>query len=205
MYINQKLVEIVARVSGRVFVGPELSKDPEYLDCGANYTVLMIQAVFAIKKIRPWLRPFLAPCLPEIKKLREMETRAAKHLQPIVRGRMEAAKNDPDWQEPDDMLQWLLKRASDKGNASVTDLAKTQLGLIFAAIHTTTMTATNVLYTMAVTPEYIHPLREEVSAAMAEENGIITSKALQSMVKLDSYLKEVTRMFPPGTSKISGN
>ena len=198
--INSKLVDIVAKVSGRVFVGPDLCQDPEYLDCGSNYTILLIEAIRAIKPIRPWLRPFVVPRLPEILRLRDMEKRAAKHLQPMVQERMEAEKNDPNWQKPDDMMQWLLNRSAEHGVVSVEGLAKVQLGLIFAAIHTTTMTATNILYTLAVTPEYIDPLREEIREVMAENDGKITTRALQQMVKLDSYMKEVTRHYPPGIS-----
>ncbi|KAH7090346.1 ent-kaurene oxidase [Paraphoma chrysanthemicola] len=196
--INNKLIDIVARVSGRVFVGPDLCQAPEYLECGSKYTVFLIEAVRAIKQITPWLRPILVPRLPEIHRLRDMEARAARFLQPIVRERMEAQKNDPNWQKPDDMLQWLMDRSSEDGTSTVESLAKLQLGLIFAAIHTTTMSATNMLYTLAVTPEYIQPLREEIRAAMAEADGIITSRALQQMEKLDSYMKEVMRLWPPG-------
>jgi hypothetical protein len=106
--INSKLIDIVARVSGRVFVGQDLASDPEYLDIGANYTVYLVETVRAIKSIRPWLRPFLVPRLPEIKRLREMEKRAAKHLEPIVRERMEAGKADPNYQQPDDMVCLLV-------------------------------------------------------------------------------------------------
>jgi hypothetical protein len=107
--INSKLIEIVARISGRVFVGPDLCQDPEYLECGTKYTVYLIEAVRAIKLMRPWLRPFLAPRLPEIKRLRDMEKRAAKHLQPIVKERIEAEKNDPNWQKPEDMVSPIIK------------------------------------------------------------------------------------------------
>jgi hypothetical protein len=198
--INNKLVDIITRVSGRVFVGPDLCQDQEYLDCGSNYTIVLSNAVQAIKHIRPWLRPFLAPRLPEMAKLRAMEARATKHLEPIVRERMEAEKNDPNWQKPEDMMQWLLNRSAEHGAVTVEQIAKTQLGLIFAAIHTTTMTATNIIYTLAVTPEYIQPLREEIRQAMNDNDGQITTRALQQMVKLDSYMKEVTRVYPPGIS-----
>jgi hypothetical protein len=201
--INNKLVDIITKVSGRVFVGPDLCQDPEYLDCGSNYTIVLSNAVQAIKHIRPWLRPFLAPRLPEIAKLRAMEARATKHLEPIVRERMEAEKNDPNWQKPEDMMQWLLNRGAEHGAVTVEQLAKMQLGLIFAAIHTTTMTATNIIYTLAVTPEYIQPLREEIRNAMNDNDGQITTRALQQMVKLDSYMKEVTRVYPPGISTYS--
>ena len=116
---------------------------------------------------------------------------------------MESQKNDPNWQRPDDMLQWIMNRSVEHDTMSVEEIAKLQLGLIFAAIHTTTMTATNILYTLAVTPEYIGPLREEIQKALTDNDGIITSRALQQMEKLDSYMKEVTRFYPPGVSKSS--
>jgi hypothetical protein len=49
-------------------------------------------------------------------------------------------------------------------------------------------------------PEYIQPLREEIRAAMAANDGIMTYRALQQMEKLDSYMKEVMRFYPPGFS-----
>jgi cytochrome P450 len=198
--LNGQLVKVVAKVSGRIFVGPDLCQDPEYLDSGSNYTINLMKAVHAIKQIRPWLRPFVVPRLPEIKKLRNMEERAARHLEPIVRERMEAEKNDPNWQKPDDMMQWLLNQSAKHGTVSVEQLAKMQLALIFAAIHTTTMTLTNILYTLAVTPEYVGPLREEIVNVMSDNDGKITTRALQQMVKLDSYMKEVTRLYPPSVS-----
>ena len=41
--------------------------------------------------------------------------------------------------------------------------------MIFAAIHTTTATATNIFYTLAATPEYIEPLREEIRTVSAKQ------------------------------------
>jgi cytochrome P450 len=200
--VSEKLVDIITRVSGRVFVGPDLCQVPEYLNIGSNYTVLVVNAIQAVKRVRPWLRPFLVPRLPEIKKLRAMEQRAAKHLEPIVRGRLEGEKNDPNWQKPDDMMQWLMDRSKEHyGVVSVEELAFLQLGLIFAAVHTTSLTATNIIYTLAVTPEYIKPLREEIITAMSNNDGQVTTRALGQMVKLDSYMKEVMRLYPLGLSK----
>ncbi|EMD64174.1 hypothetical protein COCSADRAFT_181322 [Bipolaris sorokiniana ND90Pr] len=199
--INAKLVTIVAKVSGRIFVGPELAQDPEYLDAACNYTIDLINAVNGVKKLRPWLKPFLASRTPELIALRNREKQAEKILQPLVTERLAAKAEDPNWQEPDDMLQWMINRSD--GKDSVALLAKYQLAVIFAAIHTTTMTATNILYTLAVTPEYVEPIREEVRNAMAENGGIITFRALQQMVKLDSYMKEVTRLYPPGITSFT--
>lgn len=40
---------------------------------------------------------------------------------------------------------------------------------------------------------------------MANNGGIITSRALQQMEKLDSYMKETFRFYPPGFSELSAD
>ncbi|KAF2017328.1 cytochrome P450 monooxygenase-like protein [Aaosphaeria arxii CBS 175.79] len=197
VYIYMKLVHIVAKVSGRVFVGPELCRDQDYLDSGINYTMELIGAQQAIKLMHPWLRPFLASRLPQVKNLRRREKLAKQFLEPVVQARRNAEK-DPDYEKPDDLLQWFLNRTNDYGIDSTAYIAQMQLGTIFAAIHTTTLTTTNILYTLAVKPEYIEPMRDEIRQAMADNDGIITSRALQKMEKLDSFMKETMRFYPAG-------
>ena len=158
--INSTLLEIVAKVSGFVFAGSEMSKSPEYIDACKNYTVHFMTAVSAIKAIRPWLKPFLAPRVPELRRVRECKNQVIKILTPIVEERMRLKATDPNWQQPDDMLQSMIDRSNRKDR--LAEIADCQLGLIFAAIHTTTMTVTNILYSLAVTPEYLEPIRNEV-------------------------------------------
>ncbi|KAL8419215.1 hypothetical protein RB594_002433 [Gaeumannomyces avenae] len=64
--VYQKILRIVAIVSGRVFVGPELCHDEGYLDAAINYTVELFNARTAVTRIKPWLRPFRAPFLLEV-------------------------------------------------------------------------------------------------------------------------------------------
>jgi cytochrome P450 len=145
VYIYMRLVKAVAKISGRVFVGPELCRDEDYLDAGINYTLDLVAATRKIQNMKPWLRPFLAPRLHEVRQLRKREKQAEDILSPIVKARQEAEKNDPNYKKPEDMLQWLMNRGAQlgDGNVSIKDLAIYQLGLIFAAIHTTSLTATN--------------------------------------------------------------
>lgn len=145
--IYMTLVNIVAKVSGRVFVGPELCRNKDYLDAGINYTMDLIAAQQEIHTMRPWLRPFLAPRLASVKRLRTREKTAHDLFEPIVRARKEGMKN-PDYQRPDDTLQWMMNRSAGTAFDTVEELARTQLGLIFAAIHTTTLTATNMYDTL---------------------------------------------------------
>ncbi|KAF2873043.1 cytochrome P450 monooxygenase-like protein [Massariosphaeria phaeospora] len=200
--IYMSLAKMVAKISGRVFVGPELCRNAEYLDGAVNFTMDLMSAQRAVKRMRPWLRPILAPRLPEVRRLRVREANATAFIRPIVQARRDAEKNDPEWQKPDDMLQWLF----DLGPQYALDtpkMAKLQLGLSFAAIHTTTVTTTNILYTLAVNPQYIQPLREEIRTVIASNGGVLSHSALQQMEKLDSFMKETLRYFPSAITSFS--
>lgn len=51
---------------------------------------------------------------------------------------------------------------------------------------------TYALYRLAANPQYVAPLREEVEACVARDGW--SKAALQKMVKVDSFLREVQRV-----------
>ena len=193
----------MAKVSGRIFIGPELCRSEEYIDAAINYTVELMNAQRAVTKLKPWQRIFKASALKEVKTLQERERAASEYLRPIIQQRLNAEKEDPDYQKPDDLLQWLLDNGQSKfGQKDLHELASIQLGLTFAAIHTTTMTATNAFYSIAAMPEIIPEIREEVRTVL-KEHGTFTTQALQKMKKLDSFLRETMRVYPLGWTSFS--
>ncbi|KAK4153783.1 hypothetical protein C8A00DRAFT_15017 [Chaetomidium leptoderma] len=194
--INQKLLRIVALVSGRVFIGAELSRSEEYLDAAINYTIELMEARRAVEQVRPWLRPILAPRLPEVKSLDRRLVQADKFLRPIVAARQQMQ----DGEKPDDLLQWLMDGQDKFKQYTTAELARFQLALSFAAIHTTTLTSTNVFYNLAAYPQHMPELRDEIRTVLAEHDGVFTSSALQAMKKLDSFLKETMRLYPVGSA-----
>lgn len=62
----------------------------------------------------------------------------------------------------------------------------------FAAIHTTTIAFTHVLYELATRPEYVQPMRDEVEEVIKQEGW--TKSAVHKLVKLDSFIKETMRL-----------
>ncbi|KAI1498348.1 cytochrome P450 [Biscogniauxia marginata] len=193
--IHHVLLRVIAMASGRLFIGPELCRTEQYLDSSINYTMEVMEAQRAVQQMRPWLRPFLANSLPQVKKLGQRIKEAEDFLYPLVELRKQAASN-PDDEKPDDLLQWLLARQPSFPDEISQNIARVQLGLSFAAIHTTTLTATNAFYDIAALPKFAPELREETLAALAENDGVFTSNALQGMKKMDSFLKEVLRLHP---------
>lgn len=142
--VYKMLVHMVAKITGRVFVGPELCRHPDYLDSAVNYALDVLKAQKEIKHIRPILRPVLAARLPSVRQLHAREKRAAEFLGPIVQARLEAEAKDPYWQRPDDMLSSLMKSGEGNGVQTAAGLAKMQLGVIFAAVQTTSEAMTHM-------------------------------------------------------------
>ncbi|KAI0829055.1 cytochrome P450, partial [Trametes gibbosa] len=71
------------------------------------------------------------------------------------------------------------------------------LCLIFAAVHTTTVVSQWVLYQLAVRPEYLGPLREELSRVLEEDDSgamRLTAASLREARLLDSFIREVMRL-----------
>lgn len=156
-----------------------------------NYTKEVAGAVKGIAVIKPEDREAKAPTLPAVLQLENRRKRTLEMLRPLIAARKKAMAEDPDYQTPDDLVQWIMDGEAKYGKFSVESLAEIQLFLIFAAIHTTTMTSTNAFYTLAAMPEIIPEIREEIRAVLMESGGQFSTPALQKMMKLDSFLREV--------------
>lgn len=140
--INERLLRIVAIVSGHIFLGPDLCRREEYLHASINYTVDVFAAVRALKKWPSIIRPIARYFTPQLKGIRDHEERAKQFLIPIIQQRKELMKTGQE--VPDDMLQWTLNKSESFNAQEDAKIATLQLTLSMAAIHTTTMTATHM-------------------------------------------------------------
>lgn len=103
--------------------------------------------------------------------------------------------SDPTYQKPDDFLQWMMDGANEN-DRNPHKLAHRLLILTLAAVHTTSMAATQTLFDLCAKPEYIAPLQEEVVHAITEDDGF-KKPTLTKLRKLDSFMRESQRMNPP--------
>lgn len=221
--IYDVLARIVARVSGYILIGRELYTSEEYLDLAIHYTADAFGGIRAIKEWHPFLRPFVAPFLPEIRRCKAGVESMRRWLSPVIKTRQEAAAaGRPGYVKPDDMLQWMLDKMGKLGSRGELEMARIQISLAMAAIHTTSMTATHLyvsipsslirkscsslydpsFYDIAAHPEVVEELRGEIRATLLETNGVFTHSALQRLKKLDSVLRESFRLNPPFLGKV---
>ncbi|KAI1845355.1 hypothetical protein JX266_008450 [Neoarthrinium moseri] len=191
--VYQKLLRIVAIISGNIFLGPDLCQSDDWINPAINYTVNVIGSMNKLKEWKPWLRPIGQHFITEIRTFNEQKKKARTWLAPVIAARRQLMEDGEEL--PDDVLQWMMNKGADF-NISDDELSLVQLNLSLAAIHTTTFTTTMILYDLAVRPELVQELRDEIRTVLAANNDIFTTRALFQMKLLDSTMKESQRINP---------
>lgn len=120
-------------------------------------------------------------------------------IRPVIEKRQAARKaaaaEGTPYVDSNDAMDWLAEADPLK----VVDDADFQLALSFAAIHTTTDLLSETLLRIAMSPEIIPALREEIIDVYRTDGWEKT--ALYKMKLLDSTIKETQRIKPISQSK----
>ncbi|KAJ7720374.1 cytochrome P450 [Mycena maculata] len=194
LHVLPSIMQIVARTSNRLFVGLPLCREKEYLDLNIDYTVLVFTRGLMIRLIPEFLKPILAPLIMNRK---SSIRHALKFLGPSINERLqkeeEYGPERPD--RPNDLISWLLDLAEGEERTAPA-LALRILVTNMAAIHTSSMAMTAVLYDLATYPEHIVPMRQEAERVIAEEGW--SKASLGSMHKIDSFIRESQRLTGAG-------
>ncbi|TVY92981.1 Cytochrome P450 monooygenase [Lachnellula willkommii] len=206
-----KLARIVALLSGRVFVGRPLSREEEWVSSTTQFAAHAHLARLAILEWPRWMRPFVAPFLPEIQRLNMHKTRGAQLLTPMLKDCLARAQGEKSGlegyeDEQGTMISWLLRHMDQKQRADPLLLGVNQMMLSFAAILTTSMSICHIVYDLACRPEYVEPLRKEINEVLREDGydidgeGCLKLKktSMSKLRKLDSFIKESQRLSPLG-------
>lgn len=196
--IDEITISFVSRMSARIFVGPELCRNKDWLYLSVHYTENLGWTRNLLRLFPKFTRPIAARCMPTYWGIYSNLRAAQRLLRPLIDGRRQSMK-DPDWKKPNDALQWMLDDAR-PDEAHPNDIAHREVILAMAAIHTTSISVTHFIYDLCAHPEYFEPLREEIIQVIREEGGINKS-TLNKLRRMDSFLKESQRVNPPFVCK----
>jgi cytochrome P450 len=186
------VVEIIARLSSRVFLGPELCRNPEWLRITIDYTMTVFHGIMALKKWPSFLHRIVWRFVPEVRRVNEQIAEAVRLIRPVIDKKMAQGKILPDGSKPAhlDVIQW----ASEVADGRRYDPTLLQLGFSMASMHNTTDLVTQILYDLSAHPSYIDPLRAEIETVLTEEG--MTKSALARLKLMDSFMKESQRIKP---------
>ena len=193
--LKSTVLDIIARLSSRIFTGAELCRDPSWLKICAEYTIYAMRAVHEMRTWNPVARPIVHWFLPSCRKLRSKVKEARKIVNALLEKRRADQAAGTTSLEHNDALKWFENLA--KGRPY--DPAVAQMVLVFVSAHTTTDLLTQVLFDLAQHPELIEPLRKEVRGVLDEDGWKGLSQ--HSLMLLDSVIKETQRLKPIGISR----
>ncbi|KFA68979.1 hypothetical protein S40285_08381 [Stachybotrys chlorohalonatus IBT 40285] len=186
------MMGVITRLSNRVFVGPEICRNDEWLGASVHFGEAIAMTTMTLRMIPSWMHFFIGPLLPSYWQIRKHLKTAERLLSPVIRERQAQSKEE---RGTPDLLQHMMDLASpDEQDANF--LARRQLLVSFGALHTTAMAATHTLYDLAAYQEYFEPLRAEIAEAI-EGKDQLDNQTILKLPKMDSFMKESQRANPP--------
>ncbi|KAF2766235.1 cytochrome P450 [Teratosphaeria nubilosa] len=187
---------IATRTANRTFVGASLCRNEEYLQLSLTYAVEVFGGADTLRSWPELLKPIVAKLVTNIGKRQEV---ARRHLLPYIRERI--ATGEVEKTKAGDALQWCLDFAPSAEERDPERLMYRLLHLNVASVHTTSVTFLNCLYDLVVRPEIHAELREEITSILQEDGW--STKGLNRMWKLDSFMLESQRLSPMASSQMT--
>ncbi|KAH0426574.1 cytochrome P450 [Colletotrichum camelliae] len=175
--LGQTILNVVSRLSSRVFLGPELCRNEAWLNITVMYVVDSFIAAERLRIVPKPLRHIVHWFLPECQRVRSHVAQTRSIIQPVIdararekRAALEEGRPIPTY---DDAIQW----GEEESARSRYDPAIYQLIL-------------NIL----PRPELLAALRSEMIEVLGKEGWAKTS--LYNLKLMDSVMKETQRMKP---------
>ncbi|TFB00206.1 Ent-kaurene oxidase [Trichoderma ghanense] len=194
------ILDFVARVSARIFLGKPLCRDPEWLEVSTQFTENVFVSLVFLRLFPMWTHGFLNWFMPSSYKGTAYVRKAKKLLVPEINRRrsLEAQGHVFPEEEKHNLLSWMMEIAT-PSESDASALAHLEVVMSLASIHTSQMNAVHCLYDLLAHPEYLEPIREEIRAVVAEAGPWMTwSKPQFSRLRrLDSFMRESQRFNPP--------
>lgn len=195
-------LRISALLIERTWVGLPLSREERWIKATTSYMTDVAKAANAIRAWSNALRPFIAPLLPEVQSLKSNRNDVTKMMRPLIREQFHnSVKEKNDSVAGGELFLWIIQRYKEK--FSPERLARDELMATFSSLYTVTATLTQTLFDLATNPEYLDPLREELTGVLVEDPSLMQKVSLLKLKKMDSFIKESQRMNPLGLSKYS--
>lgn len=196
---------LVARLSSRVFLGKNFARNDKWNTISVRYTIAMM---FAARGLRFWpeaVQPYIHWILPQCIYLRYLTWQSRRLIDQELKERravrVENIRNGTKTSKIADSLGWMMDLAETRTttNGKPFDFTAAQLGLTFAAIHTTSDLLSKCMYNLVTYPECLTALRAEMVDVLSRDGFKKTS--FYKMKLLDSFMKETQRIHGPSLSE----
>lgn len=187
-------LRIIARLSGRAFVGPTINRREEWMDLSINFAIHVFMAVVKLQLFPEWARPVGQYLVSDLGKIRSDIKKAKVILNPLLEERIRDMDIPGAQGKPNDLMQWLIEGLADNEKADVQTHAELQLILAAASIHTTNNLLFECITDLAADADIQAELREEAYQILEVEGGWMRKDSMSKLKKMDSFMREVQRL-----------
>ncbi|KAI5789638.1 cytochrome P450, partial [Peziza echinospora] len=189
---------VIARGMSRIFVGTGLCRNKEYLAAAIDFTQNLFIAAHLLYIIPGPLKYIAAPFINAITVRKQMKS-TTNFLTPMIdERRQRAVEEGPKWAgRPDDMLQWIIEGAPSNHQDHASIILR-MMEVNMSGLHTAGITLYQNLFSLALYPQHITPLRNEITATIAQYGW--NKASINKLMKLDSFMKESQRLSGPSVA-----
>lgn len=124
-------------------------------------------------------------------------------VRPVLQKRLDERRQNEDSQvdSPElDAIEWSLMLRPSSTAADIEVLAMELMHNLWAGTSAPGGLVTDIMFQILLQPEYKDPLIREASEALRGA-GHWTERALNQLPLLDSFIREVNRLYPTGSGK----
>lgn len=203
-----KLLQIVSQIVARTVVGPEICRNPAWVESVTGYAQNVFLAATALKMVPTILRPAVAVFTPYLYRIHKCRRTIRNLITPVLTDRLTWRRENPEsWAarmksgEQLYTVDWVAANTPPE-ECEIWLLAHRLTGVSFGASHTTSNHVGNCIIELATDfDRWAPPLREEIRSVLGDKPINITNADLSKMWKLDSFMKECQRFHPPSKCK----
>lgn len=186
--------EMAHRVTCRILLGEELARDKVFIKESQLFNRSLFISAILVNGVA--LGPFrdLVAWLTAIKHRMHL-SRCTNYLTPQI----EKVRAQP--KDYNNAVKWMLELAEgDEVEGDPDRLAKQLMHLMFAGSSAPGGLVVQMIYQILMSPEYLEPLREEISRTL-EETGGFTAGFVSRTPLMESFVRETMRLHPTGVGK----
>nr|UGT01521.1 P450 monooxygenase [Claviceps arundinis] len=191
----EMVLQLSTRAAARLFVSEPICRDEEFLSTSASYSRNVFDAIATSRSLGHVITPYLGRWIPSIQAAQQQFQR----IQKMLCSEVDRRRDNPKDSTQDDFLQWCMELARTEEEAHAASVAHRTLGILsMAAVHTTAMSSTHILFDLISDENLKAKLREEQDQVLKQGWKNITQQTMLSMRKLDSLMRESQRINPVG-------
>lgn len=213
--LHPTLLTMIGIIGAKVMFGRKYSRDKTFTDLAGRFAnTVGIQAILLGRVCPSLLRPFVRNyVIPYLENAR-ISARIRAMLRPDILRYIEMDEEELDRQTSEagidfsvlPMLVKYVQKAPGYENATADQVLKGVSGrilaLLFAAVDTTTITSTQIIFDLIGHPkeQYADPILAQVKSAYESNGRVWNMTSLGALPLLDSFIKESQRLHPIGVS-----